>query len=294
MAVKFALTLRGSPPDSPALENHNGLHLSGDSGMTVILIHGLTGTPNEMKYLAGSFHTKGYNVSCPRLANHNQPLHVLKNTKWQDCYETVRQDFLRIKKSNPKETVFVAGLSMGALLALLLAEEFQDQISAISCLSPTLFYDGWNVPWSRHLLPLAYFTPLKHFFYFKEEPPYGIKNERIRARVHRYFSNVSLQEMGSITRFGYPCFPVTLLCELRLLVKHLAKKLPSVRVPVQIIQAKEDDMTSIKNAQFIYDKVSSPVKEIVLLEDSYHIITADQERTKVSHKMGEFFKNERG
>jgi len=49
-------------------------------------------------------------------------------------------------------------------------------------------------------------------------------------------------------------------------------------------------MTSVKNACFIYDRIRSVEKEIVLLENSYHIITADQERAKVSRKMEEFFK----
>ncbi len=290
MSVKFALSLKKPLHPAPILENQNGLYLNGGNGATVILIHGLTGTPHEMKFLAGFFHKKGYNVSCPRLANHSEPLSILKKTKWQECYKSVREVFLKIKKINPNETVFVAGLSMGALLALLLADEFREKVAAVGCLSPTIFYDGWNAPWYRHLLPLAYFTPLKHIAYFKEDPPYGIKNENIRQRVHKYFSNAPLDEASSASQFGYPYFPLTLLCELRLLVKHLTKKLPFIKTPVQIIQAKEDDMTSMKNAHFIYNRISSSVKEIVLLENSYHIITADQERTKVSSKMSEFFR----
>ena len=84
-------------------------------------------------------------------------------------------------------------------------------------------------------------------------------------------------------------FPVTLFCELRLLIQHLKKKLPLIRIPVQLIQAQEDDMTSVKNSQFIHDKIHSPVKEIFLLHNSYHVITADQERETVAVKMNEFF-----
>jgi carboxylesterase len=72
-------------------------------------------------------------------------------------------------------------------------------------------------------------------------------------------------------------------------VKHLKPKLSRITVPVQVIQAREDDMTSVRNANFIYDRVSSRDKEIVLLDDSYHIITADQERGKVLDKMQQFF-----
>jgi carboxylesterase len=67
-----------------------------------------------------------------------------------------------------------------------------------------------------------------------------------------------------------------------------------IQTPVQLIQASEDDMTSVRNSQFIHDHVGSAQKEIVLLHDSYHVITADQERRIVARKMDEFFCRIRG
>jgi carboxylesterase len=261
------------------------------SQTTVLLIHGLTGTPHEMKGLANFFYRKGYSVLCPRLAHHGEPLHILKRAKWREFYQSVKEALQKIPAG---QQIFTAGLSMGALLALLLAEEFPERISGVSCLSPTLFYDGWNIPWSHCLLPLAYYTPIRYFAYFKEEPPYGIKNERIRSKVHDYYKNASFADVSGVAQYGYPYFPVTLLCELRLLIRELMKKMSKIRVPVQMIQASEDDMTSVKNSQFIYDHVASVQKEIVLLHDSYHVITADQERRTVAQKMDEFFCRIRG
>lgn len=267
----------------------DGFYLDGDNGSTVILIHGLTGTPNEMKYLAGFLHKKGYSVICPRLANHGEPIRILKNTKWQSFYESVRDALVKGQAASGAGPVFAAGLSMGALLALLLADEFKDKIRGVSCLAPTLFYDGWNVPNSKYLLPLGYYTFLKHFYYFKEEPPYGIKNETIRERVHRYYDKAKLDDMENVAQYGYPYFPITLFHQLRLLVNHITRRLPDIRCPVQLIQAKDDDMTSVKNSKFIYDRVSSGMKEMVLLYDSYHVITADHERDIVAQKMDLFF-----
>lgn len=261
------------------------------SQATVLLIHGLTGTPHEMKGLANFFYRRGYSVSCPRLAHHGEPLHILKRAKWREFYQSAKE---ALQKIPTDQKIFTAGLSMGALLALLLAEEFPERISGTSCLSPTLFYDGWNIPWSHCLLPLAYYTPIRYFAYFKEEPPYGIKNERIRSKVHDYYKNASFADVSGVAQYGYPYFPVTLLCELRLLIRELMKKMSKIRVPVQMIQASEDDMTSVKNSQFIYDHVASVQKEIVLLHDSYHVITADQERRTVAQKMDEFFCRIRG
>jgi carboxylesterase len=286
MSVQFCLRLKKSPRN-PVEEG--SLHLRGSNGASVILIHGLTGTPHEVRFLAHFLNKKGYTVFCPRLANHGEPLYVLKKTKWQQLYESVRKIVLEIKQSEQHGPVFTAGLSMGALLALLLAEEFPDCISGVCCLSPTLFYDGWNIPWIKYLLPLAAATPLKYITYFKEEPPYGIKNETIRQRIHTYYKNADLHKLEGVVKYGYPFFPVTLLCELNRLIKYLEKKLPAIRTPVQCIQAQHDDMTSVKNSQFICHQIQSKVKEIFLLHNSYHVITADVERETVAEQMEAFF-----
>ncbi|MFA4982421.1 MAG: alpha/beta fold hydrolase [Candidatus Omnitrophota bacterium] len=271
MSVIFSIDINGAlrkrAPESRSSEK-NGIFLKGDKGVTVILIHGLTGTPNEMKFLATYLNKKGYSVACPRLAYHGEPLWSIKNAKWQDFYGSVRQALLEEVASGSNGPIFTAGLSMGALLALLLADEFKDRVCGVSCLAPTLFYDGWNTPASSFFLPLGYRTFLKHFFYYKEEPPYGIKNEVIRSRVHKYYSNARLGDMESVEQYGYPYFPITLLYQLQLLVRYLTKRLGGIRVPAQLIQAKDDDVASVKNSKFIYDRIGSEMKEMVLLYNS--------------------------
>ena len=269
----------------------NGFTLKGDNGAAVVLIHGLTGTPNEMRFLANYLNKKGYTVICPRLANHGESIRVLKRTRWQEFYESVRRLFTEGELKDHKGPIFTGGLSMGALLALLIADEFKDKVRGVCCLAPTLFYDGWNTPWTRYILPLGYYTPLKYFSYFKEEPPYGIKNEAIQSRIHKYYAKATLEDMENVEQYGYPYFPVMQLCQLKYLISHLVKRLPHIKMPVQLVQAKDDDMTSVKNSKFIYDRVASSVKEIVLLYDSYHVVTADQERDTVAAKMEVFFQN---
>jgi len=289
MAVKFSFNLKNlfkRANAKPALPD-NGFELPGQNGEAIILIHGMTGTPHEMRFLAGYLNRQGYAVYCPRLANHGAPIHILQMSKWQDFYQTVRECYLGIRGKYTK--VYAGGLSLGALLALLLADEFKEGIAGVSCLSPTLFYDGWNSPWYRFLLPLAYYTPLKYFAYFKEEPPYGIKNEAVRRRIHEFFDKADLHNMEQVHMYGYPFFPLSLLHQLEKLVGHLSGRLHTISTPVQLIQAKEDDMTSERNSQFIYNKIKSDRKELILLHNSYHIITADQERNSVAMHMQRFF-----
>ncbi len=273
-------------PRRPGAPPAPGIFLPGRNGQAIILIHGLTGTPTEMRFLAWFWNTRGFTVSCPRLANHGQPLSVLRSTRWEEFQDSVRRAHADLRGGHDR--IFVAGLSMGALLALLLADELPASVAGVSCLSPTLFYDGWNVPWYHFLLPLGSRTPIRNFVYFKEEPPYGLKNERIRDKVHQFYARADIHEMGDVDRFGYPYFPVRLLGELSRLVKHLETRLGFVRCPCQIIQARHDDMSSVRNALHIHDRVASARKEIVYLEDSYHVITADQERAKVARSMLDF------
>lgn len=289
MSVVFTLDIgKRKSAASYTPPKDKGIFLKGNNGMCVILIHGLTGTPNEMKFIANFLNRKGYSIACPRLAYHGEPLNVIKNAKWQDFYGSVKDLIVNGELAGFKGRIFASGLSMGAILALLLADEFPDRISGVSCLAPTLFYDGWNTPWAKYFLLFAC-TPLRYLFYFKEDPPYGIKNEMIQERIHRYYKNATLDDLDNVAQYGYPYFPVALLYQLQLLVKHVSEKLPGMRFPVQLIQAKDDDMTSTKNSKFIYDRITSETKEIVLLYDSYHVITADQERDIVAAKMDDFF-----
>ena len=171
------------------------------------LIHGLTGTPREMGFLAHRLHRAGYSAAAPLMKGHNMTLSTLKKIRWQDFYAAMKEKFL--EQAARCESVFVAGLSFGALLGLCLAHEFPRKVKALICLSPTLFFDGWSTPKSRVLLPLIYRTPLKYNIFFKEESPYGIKNERLRSRIESYYKKAKLDDYEQIHLHGYPAIPVS-------------------------------------------------------------------------------------
>jgi carboxylesterase len=287
MPIKFALKTPVARDNSPTSDDF--IFLPGRDETAILLIHGLTGSPYEMGFVARRLHRQGFTVFCPRIANHGAPLAVIKATTWEECFDSMKKAFLDFREKVPAGTpLFVGGLSAGALLALLLADEFSREIKGVACLSPTLFYDGWNMPWTRHLLPLAYATPLRNFFYFKEESPYGIKNEGVRRRIHASYGAAKLGQDGDFARSGYPFFPATILCEMRKLVKHTTGRLEGITAPVQIQQAVQDDMSSPRNSEFVHKNIGSAQKEIVLLHDSYHVITADHEREAVADHIADF------
>jgi len=260
--------------------------LPGDKNLC-FLIHGLTGTPKEMGSIAQRLNKQGFSVAVPLMVNHDKSISCLKRTTWVEFYNSIRNEF--IKYTNDYENIFVAGLSFGALIGILLANEFPDKVKALNCFSPTLFYDGWSNPKSRVFLPLIYRTPLQYWIYFKEEYPYGLKNERLRSKVESFYKDANLFDYSKVHLYGYPVIPVSCMYQNSLLAKKVMSVLKNIRTPIQLLQARDDDVTSPKNSYYIYNHISSPEKEIIFLEDSYHIITADQERDKVSEKTVAFF-----
>lgn len=269
----------------------SGFFMPGDKNLC-FLVHGLTGTAKEMGSIAQRLNKQGFSVAAPLMLNHNKSISTLKRTSWKEFYNSIRDEF--IKYTNDYENIFVAGLSFGALIGILLAHEFPQKIKALNCFSPTLFYDGWGNPRSRVFLPIVYRTPLKYWFYFKEEYPYGLKNERLRSKVESFYKEAKLFDYSKVHLYGYPVIPVSCMYQNYLLAKEVISLLKDIRTPIQLLQAREDDVTSPKNSNYIYENIGSSDKKIIFLEDSYHIITADQERDKVAEETVAFFEKYRG
>ena len=62
-----------------------------------------------------------------------------------------------------------------------------------------------------------------------------------------------------------------------------------VTAPTVILQAREDDMTSPRNAYLVHDEIASKEKRLVLLDDCYHVITVDKQQDAVARHLIEFF-----
>ena len=264
---------------------NDGLFLEADGSCNVLLLHGLTGTPTELAYVAYHLKHRGnFSVRCPRLVNHGQPLNILARTTWHELYESAREMFFESRRRAREQNtpLVIGGLSLGAILCLMLAAEYPDDVAGVACLSPTLFYDGWNVPWLQRLIPLVDYTPVKYFTFFREGPPFGLRDEALRTKVAAQYDRASLHDEGDPATLGYAHFPVRLFCEVRHLIARAKQLMPRVRCPVLLLQAENDDMTSPRNSRYIHDRIGSSWKEIVLLPQSYHVITADLERSKVA------------
>ena len=250
----------------------HGFHYPGGP-TAVLLIHGLTGTPSELKSVGKGLARAGYSVYGVQLAGHCGSEAELIATNRQDWLNSVLIAFDRI--CDDHDTVFVGGLSMGALLALLVASARPDRVAGCLLYSATMAYDGWSVPRSSVIgLTIATLLGFGRYLRFRENFPYGVKNERLRERI------VAAMESGDSVEAGLLFMPLTSLQQHFCLVRDLKRRLASIRVPSLLLHAREDDISSVKNAAYIAGRLGGRVEKIVL-ENSYHLITIDQERDLV-------------
>ncbi|MCT4715465.1 alpha/beta fold hydrolase [Enterobacteriaceae bacterium H18W14] len=242
----------------------------------ILLIHGLTGTPNEMRILARGLNSAGFTVYAVQLAGHCGTMDDLLDSTWQDWLVSVRAGADKLSQRVNK--LIVGGLSMGAVLALALAEERPEQIAGVMALSTTFRHDGWSMPkYTRmaFILPFLRMLGIGRSRMFFEQPPYGIKDAALRKRI------VSQMQAGDSVEAGLPGNPFWSVVEMQLLSSHVLKHLDRVRAPCLVLHASNDDIASVKNAMNIVRGVQHAPVQLVLLEDSYHMITIDRERRKV-------------
>ncbi|MGZ3409195.1 MAG: alpha/beta hydrolase [Xanthobacteraceae bacterium] len=246
----------------------------GEGRTGFLLIHGLGGTPIELKFVAKGLARRGFKVSCCQLAGHCGTHDDLVATGWHDWYASVTDALDRLREDC--DTVVVGGLSMGAVLALHLAAMRPKDVHGLALYAPTLWYDGWSTPWYRFMLRFGLATGfgrwiVGRFYRFVEAHPYGIKDPAIRAVV------VAAMNSGDSTQAGILVTPGQAVIELNKLVQTVKRELPSITTPAMIVQAREDDLSSLKNTEYLQRHLGGLV-DTLILNDSYHIVTVDRQR----------------
>lgn len=249
----------------------------------VLLIHGLTGTPTEMGFIGRSLAAAGYTVHGVQLAGHCGSESELLRTTWQDWYASVEAAYHRLAQHH--DAVHVAGLSMGAVLALHLAAHHP--VRGIALYSTTLRYDGWSIPRLSFLLPLFLATPLGERYRFVETFPYGIKDERRRKFVVASMMSGNSGTAGTLGMAGAS------LRQFRALVAAVKREVSLITAPTLILHASEDDVASVRNAEYVERRLGGPVSK-VLLDDCYHIITVDRQCHLVASETVRFFREQAG
>lgn len=234
----------------------------------VLLLHGLCGTPTEMRFVANAMARQGYTVHCPQLAGHCGSEEALKASTWQDWYRSAEAALEEI--SQCCDRVVVGGLSTGALLALKLAADQPDKVNGLALFTPTLWLNGFQIPWYMSLFRLVTFKRFAHLFRFATPDGFGIKDQRIRE----FIRNAAARGQGPALPVYTPGGAALERWRLAKTVSRLVKK---VSQPTIILHPRDDDYAGLSNAFFLQKNLTGVV-DLVVLDDSYHLVTIDRQR----------------
>ena len=244
-----------------------------------MLLHGLSGTPLELRYQALALSRAGFTVHVPQLAGHCGTLEDLKQSNWFEWASSAEAALEKLRKSC--STTIVGGLSMGAVLSLLMAARCKGKVQGVALLAPTLQFDGWAVPWYARLFNLVNDRWTADRFLFREFEPYGIKDRRLRDLV------LNALNSDNSAAAGLPGTPGRSMMEFLRMVKHVRGRLNEIDQPALIVHPREDDRASLSNAAILQRELAGLVHTVVL-DDSYHVVTIDRQRDLVNEKLVDF------
>lgn len=249
----------------------------------VLLLHGLQSSPAELQPVAKRLNEAGYTVHVPHIRGYgfmhgDTPRSV---THWQDWHAIALEEFRALKAQH--SSVSVGGLCIGATLSLSIAAELGDEVSALTLMATTLWYDGWSIPWYRFMRYVGYYSPVRYLYSYREREPFGLKNKQLRKWIAREMSHKDSSIVGA-SRLNLPAIQ-----EAERMIKMVKQSLPRVKAPAIVIHAEEDDVASPRNARYVAEHIGSARVETVMLHNSYHMITVDNDRDLVASETIRFF-----
>lgn len=253
------------------------------SATVVVLLHGLCSSAQELLPVDEAIKAVGYETCSLIIPGYSFEMNRSKQKarSYTDWIDYVEHEALELKKRYAK--VVLVGISAGANLVLGAFVKNRDVAHAAVLMSTPLILDGWNIPFYHFLLPLALYTPLGWLWSYEEAWPFGLKNERIRAWVAKDLKARRLSSAGASV------LEVSHLREHDKLQKHLLKSMSQASAPpTLVLHASEDDVASLENLRFIQMCWKTPIFRCHVLDNSYHMISWDNDRAEVCDKVIEF------
>lgn len=244
------------------IEGGEPFFLNSDGSSGVLLIHGFTGLPAGMLLLGEVLNRAGFKVLCPRLAGHGTSERDLMRTTKDDWHNSVLDGFFILRGLCDK--IFVIGHSMGGLLALKLATQYE--LAKIVTLAAPIFVDE-----GRGLRNL---------------PP-----REFCSDACIYTERKKLDDVPPAVNNVYEKTPLISVHELVDLIADVKKILPKVTAPILIMQGEEDHTVQPRSARFIMDNVGSIEKKIITVPNAGHLLPFAEQRGFVFEHTLEFLRS---
>ncbi|MBC7262778.1 MAG: alpha/beta fold hydrolase [Chloroflexi bacterium] len=225
-----------------------------------LLLHEFMGSPAEMRSMGEYLAEKGFTVSGPLLPGHGTEPNNLSNIHWRDWWAAAEEAFYELR--NKCHLVFVAGFSMGALLALRLAA--YHPVRGLILMAPAIAEGNLR----------SGLTLLRHY---------------ARGGCVPLERDDSIGESKMcLNIWRYDKAPIRAIFQVYRLQKEVMPFLSRVVVPTLIFQGQYDQILGPDAGALTYEAIASSDKELVFLEHSGHFLTVGADREFVWRKAAEW------
>jgi carboxylesterase len=230
----------------------------------VLLIHGFTGSPSEMRPIGRYLAAQGYTVVGPLLPGHGTNWQDMARRRWCEWTGAVEQAYQNL--TSRCRTIFVGGGSMGGLLTLYLAER-HPEIAGVIPMAPALLTTDWRASFARLIKHFVQFNP-----YDPERDGDDLTDPQARER----------------DLWSYMGSPVASVEQLILLQRVVRRDLRKIAMPVLILMSARDQSVKPASGAYAMQRIASKDKQIIWLNHSGHCLWVDSEKEQVWRKTHEF------
>jgi carboxylesterase len=224
----------------PVVDGAESLFIPGNE-IGVLLCHGFNGTPQSMQYIGEQLSTYGYTVFIPRLNGHGTHYLDMETSTYEDWIFDLKTAYNSLKQQCAK--VFIVGQSMGGALTLQVAANNPtvDGIFLINAAVTDVSYKEF----SNHVKPVY---------------------------VHEGSPDIKKPSVYEIT---YDKVPLKAIHQLLHLMEDTKRNVSRVSSPTIIFKSAIDHVVHPSNSEFIFDHVNTLEKNMIVLQNSYHVASMD-------------------
>ncbi len=242
----------------------------GETG--VLLLHGFTSSPYDMKYLAKYLADRNYTVYCPLISGHGTTPEDLDSTEIKHWLRSVKDGYKLLKQFST--TIYVAGSSTGSNLGLMALSKAADVKGFITLGMPMKF---------RGILD-------RLFRFFEPIFPFAVP---LLVKVKRFYHKEYPKKARRITskKVHYVDFPIKKILDISTIMKKTSRLLPKVKKPVLVMETIGDHLLDKENGPLILKLLGSRKKRMVTIPDSYHVFIIDKHKQKAFKEIERFIKS---
>jgi carboxylesterase len=241
--------------------------LIGDSSKPAcLLIHGFTGTPKEMRWMGEYLNQRGFTCLAVRLGGHATNPEDMIRSRYTDWIASVEDGYHLLRGIT--DNIFLAGLSMGGILALLMSARLAQRVRGVIAMStPARLPTDYPI-WLLQLVSLVM---------------------RYSAKTRNAPGTGWFDQSAYVDHISYSKNPVRSSAELKKLILEMHAALPRVNVPVLLMHSKDDTYVLPKNMEQIYaGLVNAQDKTKLYITGSGHVLPRDAARQQVFQSALEF------